>query len=86
MPEDEPELTAAEIEALEQEHEELRCRLHGLAWEYLQRSGVLPMGPRPEEEVATRLDLSRRKVRDLTRRGLAKLRKRLLEPPTEPQP
>jgi hypothetical protein len=86
MPAEEPELTASELEALEREHAELRCRLHGLAWEYLQRSGRLPGGPRPEEEVAARLGLSRRQCRRVLARALSKLREALADSPPRQQP
>ncbi len=79
MPDDEPDLTADELAALEREHDELRARLHELAEHYLAIHRRMPSGPSSEERVAYRLGISRRQVRRHLNRALTKLRKHLLQ-------
>lgn len=85
MPDEEPELTADELAALEREHEELRANLEQLAARYLQIHGRMPRGPSSEERVALVLGMSRGQVRRTLSRALVKLRKQLTNPPP-PQP
>lgn len=87
MPDEEPDLTADELAALEREHDELRATLEQLADRYLQIHQRMPRGPSSEERVALRLGLSRGQVRRALSRALVKLRKQLTNPnPTPPQP
>lgn len=85
MPDEDPDLTADELAALEREHAELRATLEQLAARYLQIHGRMPRGPSSEERVARVLGISRGQVRRILNRALFKLRKQLTNP-APPQP
>ncbi len=86
MPDDEPDLTEAEIADLEREHEEQVRLLAELAERYLRIHRRMPAGPSTEDRIAANMGISRRQVRRLLKRALAKCRRRITQTPIQPQP